>query len=160
MNQTIADPFEEVIRRSGQGWLIDWHAPKDQAIPNLRRMLSDANESGRLRLGDNAPELTPEAVVREYSLNPHKVHAFLQVVGSVRTPHILLMVWRILQGMNIAEIRMNYESERVYSMSVRLGQDEVYESNDIDDAVVFRHLGIMKMGDAPLFDGFYPLNVK
>jgi hypothetical protein len=75
------------------------------------------------------------------------------------------MVWRILQGMNIAELRLDYASEDTFRMTVRLrspyedGDDETYESEDIDDAVILRHLGVMKMDDKPIFDGFYPLNV-
>jgi hypothetical protein len=159
------DPFEQIIRDAGQGWLIDWYAPKDQALPKLREILATANARGRARLGGNAPTLTPESLAAEYKRNPHKVSAFLQVVGSVHTPDILVMVWRILQGMNIAELRLDYASEDTFRMTVRLrspyedGDDETYESEDIDDAVILRHLGVMKMDDKPIFDGFYPLNV-
>ena len=37
---------------------------------------------------------------------------------------------------------------------------EHYESNDIDDAVILRHLGILKIGNQGTFDGFYALNVR
>jgi hypothetical protein len=37
---------------------------------------------------------------------------------------------------------------------------EIYESTEIDDAVVLRHLGISKMNGRPLFDGFYALNLS
>jgi hypothetical protein len=40
------------------------------------------------------------------------------------------------------------------------GKPEVYESNDIDSAALVRHFGIMKMGDAPVFDGFFPLHLS
>jgi hypothetical protein len=162
---TATDPFENIIRASGQGWLIDWYAPKEQALPNLRKILATANARGRTRLGGNAPTLTPESLVAEYERNPHKVGAFLQVIGSVATPDILVMVWRILQGMNITELRINYLTEHTFEMAVRLssadagGEDEVYQSQDIDDAVILRHLGVMKMNEMPIFDGFYPLNL-
>jgi hypothetical protein len=166
MSQTVADPLEDVIRKSGQDWLIDWYAPREQALPNLRRILATVYERARARLGYNAPHLTPDGLANEYARNPHKVTAFLQIIGAVATPDILLMVWRILQGMNIAEIRMNYLDQQEFTLYVRLsspyesGDDEVYESHDIDDAVVLRHLGTMKIGDAPIFDGFYGLRLK
>jgi hypothetical protein len=164
-NSSSIDPFEEMIRTSGQGWLIDWYAPKEQALPNLRKVLAAANERGTARLGENAPELTPAALVTEYRRNPHKVNAFLQVIGAVETPDILVMVWRILQGMNVTELAISYLSKQDFQMRVRLtradesGQDEIYESRDIDDAVVLRHLGVMKIDDKPVFDGFYPMNL-
>jgi hypothetical protein len=163
MSEIPIDPFEQVIRASGQGWLIDWYAPKDQALPHLRKILADANARGQVRLGGNAPMLTPETLIAEYRRNPHKVNAFLQVIGSVATPDILVMVWRILLGMNIAELTLNYLSEQSFNMTVRLssqgGGDEIYESHDIDDAVILRHLSVMKMDNKPIFDGFYPLNL-
>ena len=166
MSDTRTDPLEQIIRASGEGWLIDWYAPKEQALPNLRQILAAANAQGRARLGASAPPLTPESLVAEHARNPHKVRAFLQVIGSVATPDLLVMVWRILQGMNIAEVRLEYASQQAFQMAVRLtssyedgAEDEVYESEDINDAVILRHLGIMKMNGAPVFDGFYPLNV-
>lgn len=166
MSDETIDPFEQVIRASGQGWLIDWYAPKEQALPNLRQILATANARGQARLRGDAPNLTPEALAAEYRRNPHKVNAFLQVIGSVATPDFLVMAWRILQGMDIAELALSYRSQESFQMRVRLrspyegGEDEIYESQDIDDAVILRHLGVMKMDDKPIFDGFYPLNLE
>lgn len=158
------EPFEEIIRDAGQGWLIDWYAPKEQALPALRQILETTNTRARERLGVNGPRLTPEDLVAEYHRNPQRVGAFLQVLGSVRTPDILVMVWRIIQGMNVAELRVNYRAHNGFEMTVRLSSpygegDEVYESKDIDDSVILRHLGVMKMDGMPIFDGFYPLHV-
>ena len=81
--------------------------------------------------------------------------------ASAGTPQIRVMVWRILQGMSIETIRLEYRAEGTFMLSVRLvspyGQTEDYESSDIDDAVVLRHLGIMKMDEKGIFDGFVPL---
>jgi hypothetical protein len=166
MSDIASDPFEKLIRDAGQGWLIDWHAPKEQALPNLRKILAVADDRGKERLGGNAPKLTPETLIAEYQRNPHKVKGFLQIIGSVHTPDFLVMVWRILQGMNIGGLMVAYQSEKSFRMEVRLkspyeaAEDEVYHSEDIDDAVVLRHLGMMKMDNQPIFDGFYPLNVE
>ena len=158
------DSFERIIREAGQGWLIDWYAPKDQALPALRQTLATADARAQARLGRNAPRLTPEVLVAEYDRNPHRISAFLQVLGSVTTPDLLVMVWRIIQGMSISELRVNYRSEDRFEMSVLLtspygDHDEPYESTNIDDSVILRHLGVMKMDGLPIFDGFYPLNV-
>ncbi len=88
----------------------------------------------------------------------------MQVIGSVETPDILVMAWRIIEGMNIAELSVKYASEQAFHMTVKLRSpydedDEIYESHDIDDAVILRHLGVMKMNGMPIFDGFYPLKL-
>lgn len=164
MSEAILDPLEEVIRKAGEGWLIDWYKSKEDALPHLRKTLSNANAWGKHRFGGDAPDLTPEAIAATYARNPHKVRAFLQVIGSVGSPDFLVMVWRILQGMNVQAIRMEYEADHPFHLYVRLaspyGQTEEYESNDIDDAVILRHLGKMKMGEQGVFDGFYALNLK
>lgn len=165
MSQTTqTDPFEQTIRKSGQGYLIDWHQPQDQALPNLRRIIADTDASGRQRLGEDWEALTPESIAAGFDENPQKVTAFLQVIGTVRTPAILVMVWRILDGANIAQLSVDYQSELHFRMRVTLessfGGEEIYESNDIDDAVILRHIGVMKMNDRPVFDGFYPLKLE
>jgi hypothetical protein len=162
MSHATTDSFEQMIRDAGEGWLIDWHAPKTDT--HLRELLGRADEQARRRLATNAPRLTPEDLVREYRRNPHKVRAFLQILSSVASPDILVMAWRILEGMAVAEIRMEYEAESKFRLYVKLAPppgetaSEEYESTDIDDAVVLRHLGIMKIDGRPLFDGFYALS--
>lgn len=161
MSSTASDPFEKLIRGAGEGWLIDWYAPPQDALPYLREKLRLADEAARQRLGDSAPRLTPEALESVFAENPHKVRAFLQVIGSVASPHMLVMVWRILQGYRIASIRLECDNPGPFYLYVRLssprddGTPEDYESNDIGDAVVLRHLGTVKMGSQGVFDGFY-----
>jgi hypothetical protein len=163
MSDAVADPLEDVIRKAGEGWMIDWYAPKEGALPRFREVLRRANEWGQHRFGANAPQLTPESLVANYRGNPHKIRAFLQVIGSTESPQILVMVWRILQGMNIDAIRMEYEEAQPFHLYVRLaspyGETEDYESNDIDDAVILRHLGTIKMGDHGVFTGIHALNL-
>lgn len=164
MSEAIMDPLEQIIRDSNEGWLIDWFAPREEALAHLRSRLTAVDDAARHRLGGGALRLTPESIVQEYRTNPRKVRAFIQVLGAVETPHILLMVWRILQGFAIQAIELNYQSEQSFHMRLVLRSpygeaDEIYDSDDVDDAVVLRHFGIMKMGDAPVMDGFFALNV-
>ena len=75
---------------------------------------------------------------------------------------MLAMVWRRLQGMEVGEVEMKYTLQKQFMLRVKLlspddGRVESYASDDIDDATVFRHLGIMKMDGRPVFDGFYPV---
>ena len=75
---------------------------------------------------------------------------------------MLVMVWRLLQGAEVAEVELHYRLQKSFGLRVKVvsaeGEpEEVYESDDIDDAAVFRHFGILKMDDHPVFDGFYAL---
>ncbi len=164
MTTTVVDPLEKLIREAGQGWLIDGYRPRARAIGHIQTVLHRMNEVALTRLGSNAPALTSESLAVAYEKNPHKVRAFFQVVDSAASPEILLMVWRILQGTNIAAIQMNYDAEGLFHLHVTLsstdaGGTEEYETNDIDDAVVLRHLGTLKMDGKGIFDGFYALNI-
>jgi hypothetical protein len=164
MNSATTDPFETMIRDAGEAWLFDWFSPDSAAFPYLRDRLVRADSRARERFGDNAPRLTPDALIEEYKHNPHKVRAFLQVLDPL-SPDMLVMVWRILHGMSVAAISMEYEAERKFSLSVRLcssdddRQPEEYSTSEIYDAIVLRHLGVMKTNGRPLFDGFYALNL-
>jgi hypothetical protein len=113
-----------------------------------------------------------ETLIAEYDRNPHKVTAFLQALVSTRSPQMLVMAWRVLQGADIQAIDMKYENLRPawplrnpqFEMRITLSalegeSPEVYESSDVFDATVLRHFGLAKANEQPLFDGFYPLRL-
>lgn len=165
MSNVVTDPLEQLFRQAGEEWLIDWYTTRSQALQHLRRLLEQADQRAAQRFGSHAPRLTAEALLQEQEANPHKVRALLQIMASVGSPDMLVMAWRIMQGMNIDAMQMEYEQEKTFRLRIRLVsmdnaiQKEEYETTDIDDAVVLRHFGIMKMNDRPVFDGFYPLRV-
>src|SRR5437868_307452 len=100
--------LEDVIRESGEGWLIDWFAPPERAIDHIRQTLEDVSNRARQRLGGNAPEISEAALVREFRRNPQRVRGFFQALGGTHAPEMLLMVWRIIQGMELKEVRIEY----------------------------------------------------
>jgi hypothetical protein len=78
---------------------------------------------------------------------------------------MLLMAWRIIQGMEVREIRMNYQRQKALALRVVLESvgeraDEPYVSRNMHDFALFRHVGTLDVGGAPLFDGFYALRVR
>ncbi len=165
MTRPNATNLEEAIRHAGEGWLIDWFEPRDKAMPFLRQRLEDAAHRARERLGGDAPNLSEAALVDLYNQYPQKVRGFFQVLGGTRTSDILLMAWRIIQGMEIKNIQMDYHRQDHFVMRVTLEspygeEDELYESISIQDFIVFRHIGTMEISGTPVFDGFYPLKLK
>ena len=80
-----------------------------------------------------------------------------------KNPDMLLMVWRILQGLSIREVVMKYREQEAFNLTVTLArpgeqQDELetYRTDDINDATLLRNFGITTVDGRPLFDGFFP----
>jgi hypothetical protein len=158
--------LERLLRGNDLGWMIDMYAPPERPIPAFLEQLDQVATAYRTRIRVDVP-FTPEALEAEAERNPHKVRAFLQALGTSRSPEMLVLVWRILQGLSIRKVVMNYREREAFSLTVTLaragdGQEllEEYQSQDINDAALVRHFGIATIDGRPLFDGFYPLRVK
>ena len=68
MSTAQVSALEEAIRQSGEGWLIDWFEPKDQALSHLRATLGRVRQRALEHpLGGDAPDLSEDAVVAECS---------------------------------------------------------------------------------------------
>lgn len=157
--------LERLLRDCELGWMIDWYDPPDQALPHLREVLAEATAEYRRRLGEGAPRFDEETLAGEYDQNPHKLRAFLQALGSTRSAPMLVLVWRIMQGATIQAVELTYEAKVSFRLRIVLtssydGRQDVYESTDINDAALLRHLGITTVEGKPLFDGFYPLRIR
>jgi hypothetical protein len=158
--------LERLLRDNDLGWMIDMYAPRDRAVPFLLEQLGRMTAEFRSRFRDEV-SFAPETLRAEAERNPHKIRAFLQALGVSGNPDMLLMVWRILQGLSIREVVMNYRELEEFSLSVTLAppgeeQDELetYRTTDINDAALLRNFGITTVNSRPLFDGFFPLRKK
>ena len=165
MNVSPPLTLEGVIRESGEGWLIDWFEPPESAIDHIRQTLVAVNSRAKERLGDNAPDLSEAAIVEEFRKNPQKVRAIFQVLCGTRTPDMLLMAWRINQGLEIKTVQLGYRKQEEFDLQVVLespygDKDETYSSSCIQDFALFRHIGILEVSGRPLFDGFYALRLR
>ena len=154
--------LERLIRGRNLGWMIDMFRPGCEAIPHLLTQLNQfADEYGN-RFQDDM-QFTPEALEAEAQRNPQKVQAFLQAMGTTNSAEMLVMVWRILQGLTIRELTMNYREQKSFSLVVFLARPEdddgleEYRSSDINDAALVRHFGITTVNGRPLFDGFFAM---
>jgi hypothetical protein len=164
MSPTTISPLEEAIRHAREEWLINGFNPPSEALNHIRRILAEVHRRAHERLGDEAPDFSERAIVEEYRRRPSQVKGFFQAMGGTRTPDMLLMVWRIIQGLEIKDVQLSYLRTKRFDVRVILesphgGEDAPYVSDKINDFALFRHLGIMEMGNAPVFDGFYPLRV-
>lgn len=165
MTRTIPVTLEDVIRQSGEGWMIDLFSPPDEALHHIRKVLEKTEQCARHRLRGDAPSFSDESLVAEYENNPRKVRGFIQALGGSSTPEMLLMVWRVLQGMEIKNVAFTYERQQASEMQVTLESpygdpEEVFTSNDIQDFALFRHVGIHTIDGRPVLSGFFPLNLS
>lgn len=165
MTTSAANQLESLLRGADLDWIIGLYAPPDRAVSALLDTLAAVDREAAGKLGTDAPRFTVEALAHESKLNPHKVRAFLQALTATRSPAMLLMAWRIIQGMRIQQVEMKYTYRDRFFMTVFLESPygdglERYESSDIKDASLLRHFGIMSVDGKPVFDGFYPLRLS
>ncbi len=166
---TIAESpaiLERLLRDSDLGWMIDMYTPRERAVSFLLEQLDRLAAEFRARFRYDE-SFTPETLSAEAERNPHKIRAFLQALGVSGNPDMLLMVWRILQGLSIREVAMNYRELEAFSLRVTLArpgeeqdEPETYSTRDINDAALLRNFGITTVDGRPLFDGFFPRRKK
>jgi hypothetical protein len=162
MTTESAAVLERLLRDNDLGWMIDMYAPRDRAVPSLHDQLGRVTAEFRSRFKYEV-SFAPETLWAEAERNPHKIRAFLQALGASRNPEMLLMVWRILEGLSIREVTMSYREQESFTLNITLARPgeeedelEAYRSNDINDAALLRHFGITTVDGRPLFDGFFP----
>lgn len=164
MSTLEAQSLEEVIRRAGEGWLIDRYSPPSEAMNVIRQTLRDASLLARTNLGNDAPDLSEEAIIAEYQRHPYQLRGFFQAFAGTRTPTMILMAWRIIQGWKIKRVTLDYVVWHDFKLSVVLespdgDEDPAYETKNINDFALLRHIGILVASGRPVFDGFYPLRL-
>jgi len=158
--------LEQAIRASGEGWVLDLFAPSDGAMNHIRGTLAAIRREAEIRFGENAPEISEDALVALFRQSPRQARGFFQALGGIRTPEMLLMVWRVIQGGEIVDIQLGYHRKERFMAKVFLESPEgeveqtPYESERIHDFALFRHIGVFETGGRPVFDGFYALNVR
>jgi len=155
--------LEAILRGRGLAWAVDMFAPTSEAAAHYLKSLKDLEkyiEQRRLGKISFFPDTLPQLLC----ISPYKADAFLQALVSIRSTPMLCVAWRILQGMQIAAIDMEYLQLSTFTLRVVLrspyNQDEEYQSDDINDAVFLRHLGKSMVDDKPFFDGFYALRQR
>lgn len=158
---TPEEELEALLRRHSLGAAIDVFAPHS-AVAHYLRQLQSLNELLRARAVES-PELSPQYLEDLSALSRDKADAFLQALVSVESTEMLCAAWRIIQGMEIDGVSLNYNRLQQFLLQVRLRlpaeheRTEEYISRSINDVSFIRHLGGAELDDKPVFVGFYPL---
>jgi len=149
--------IENVARQVGE----DWTVAQPDMISALKKALQSAgewaNKEGRKIV------LNEAALYALHQKDPYKARAFIQALASSASGGMIVMVWKMLEGAEIETLELTYEDRSKFHMRICLtlgNEREHYETDDINDAALIRHLGILKINDQPRFEGFYPLHLK
>jgi hypothetical protein len=163
MSQQSGEVLRRLLLANNLGWVLEIFGPSDRFLPIWIDQLNQAAAEYRTRFGVSV-SFAPETLEAEAAKNPHKIRAFLQAFCVASSPAMLVMVWRILQGLKIQEIKMAYHERKSFELIVVLAppwtnqeQLEEYKSQDIRDANLLRHFGTGSIDGRPLIHGFYTL---
>jgi hypothetical protein len=153
--------LERLLRANGLDWVFELFDPKERFlavwIEHLNHVAAKYHE-----LHGVAVSFAPETLELEAAKNPHKIRAFLEAFSVASSPGMLVMVWRILEGLKIRDVHLTYSECNSFELTVVLSgpppsNEETYVSHDIRDAALLRHFGTSTIDKKPIFHGFYTL---
>ena len=152
--------INELLQARNFDWAIKAFHPSDQATRHFAEQL-DALKlfMEQRRLGECVPTIASLQSLGK--TNSYKLDAFLEALVSLRTSEMIAAAWRIIQGMQVEKIEMQFEYGKSFALRISLlspyGENENYSTNDIDDMNFLRHLIKSKSDNRPIINGFFAL---
>jgi len=152
--------INELLQARNFDWAIKAFHPSDQAARYFADQLDALKSFMEQRaLGECVP--TIESLQSLGKTNPYKLDAFLEALVSLRTSEMIAAAWRIIQGMQVEKIEMQFEYGKSFALRIWLlspyDENEDYSTNDIDDMNFLRHLIKSKSDNRPIINGFFAL---
>ena len=150
----------ELLQARSFDWAIKAYSPSDQAASHFAKKLDDLKSFMEQRkLGECVPTIMSlQSLGRT---NFYKLDAFLEALVSLRTSEMVVAAWRIIQGMQVDKIEMQFEYGKSFALKVSLlspyGEYENYSTIDSDDMNFLRHLIKSKSDHRPIINGFFAL---
>jgi len=143
--------LEEVLKKLGICY-------SDEHLIMARKQIAELNEYAK----DKAPELSEEYLVKRHQGGFSQTNGLLQTICFPHTPQMLFAVYRICQGFNIEELTVSYN--KVFNIKIKVKHivddiEEAYESDNVFDFTILRHIACFTMDNKPILDGFYPLRI-
>jgi hypothetical protein len=167
MTTAVICNLEEAIVDAGEGGAFHQYgfATAEESRGDLGRRLDSVQELARQRLGDKAPELSEDALLKESPVNPGRLEEFSPVLAGTKSTRMLPTAWRIRQGLKIKSPDSNDRRQRDCQLRVVLGAsdegpDEPSESSNVQDFSLLRQFGIMELNGRPVLDGFDALHLS
>ncbi len=147
----VADAFQ----RSGCAWILA-DPQKDRILAGVALEIDEFIAAYARRFRD-----TPDPF-RLLEENPIKGAAFFQsFTGPPHSPDVRLLIWHLLIGAEIVSVNFSYqregETELLIQTETPYGERAEFVSRSLWDFRLFRHIGILGVGDRPILDGYYAL---
>jgi hypothetical protein len=136
-----------LMQLAGLGWRYDAYGPAEKVEAYLKKRLLLADQSAQSRFPEGEVRLTPDTIADLAQRAPHKARAFLEQLFGEGEPSMLVMVWRVLAGVDVARVQFDMRQADSFRLEVTLrpdrkGTEEHYLSEDVDDVYVVRHFGV------------------
>jgi hypothetical protein len=147
--------LKSALEKAGSGWVFRYWG--NDTARNLDRVAADLDRfiQEYHRLFGERPD--PYLLMEE---NPLKGAAFFQVDTLLASVEMKVMVWRILLGCEIAQVKWTYEAGKGSSLKVVLrppygGKEESYTGQQPADFRVLRHFGATGVDGQLILQGYY-----
>lgn len=145
--------LREVFEQCDVGWVFD-----ENASERAKQILIEMHEADRVfneKIGRPLDPPLAEAIPADVA----RLKALVQTFASPMTAPIRAMVYCILDGAQVKAIRFDYRFKARAHLEVDVeydsGEAATFTSDNLYDAEALRHFGLMKMGEAPVMDGYY-----
>ena len=150
----------ELLQVRNFNWAIKAFHPSDQVGRYFAEQLDALKLFMEQRsLSDCVPTIA--SLHRIGKTNPYKLDAFLEALVTLRTSEMIAAAWRIIQGMQVEKIDMQFEYGKSFALRIALlspdGKIEDYSTSDIVDMNFLRHLIKSKSDNQPIINGFFAL---
>jgi len=152
--------INELLQARNFDWAIKAFHPSDQAARHFAEHLDALQLFMKQRtLGECVPTIASLQSLGK--TNSYKPDAFLEALVSLRTSELIAAAWRIIQGMQVEQIEMQFEYGKSFALRISLlspyGENEDYSTSDIDDMNFLRHLIKSNSDNRPIINGFFAL---
>lgn len=145
--------LREVFDLCDVGWVFSAE-PSTQAERVFREM-QEVDKALRERVPHRRLAPLADAILEDVT----RLKPLVQTFASPMTTPIRAMVYCVLDGAQVLSITFDYEFKSRSRLKVEVeyetGERAGFESDDLWDAEALRHFGLMKLGDAPVVDGYY-----
>ncbi len=147
---------EETVRRLFESTGVGWAIGPDRGGKEPAQILAEiaeVEEELKRRTG------TQPDLLNELRAAPELMRPFIHSFTTAKTAPIRAMIYFILKGASVKEVKFHYLAKRQSSLTVTIrllsGQEETFESDEFWDVELLRHFGLAKAGGKPLIDGYY-----
>jgi hypothetical protein len=150
--------IEDAFNKTDCAWILNYpehtNSGPEKLLIAVAKEIDEFRQEYHERFGD-WPD--PFRLVAD---NRDKATAFFEIFsGPPLSTDMRVLIWRLLEGLEIRAIDLQYEKRRLFRAKFvigrRGGDDEVYETVHPWDFTVMRHFRMFMVSGALVLDGYY-----